>query len=311
MDYPRPFIVEPLQLPHKQTFILLHGRGSSGHKFGPLLLETPFTTANAPISPSQGLTLATAFPQARFVFPSAARRRATIYKRAYTHQWFDNWKLDPPATDREDLQVDGLRETVAYLHGLLRAEIELVPGGAGNVVFGGLSQGCAAALTALLLWEGDKLGAAVGMCGWLPFAESLLEQIEGDAHAGEADSGDSSDPFARDDEHDEHDGVDLDSGAVAGSPAAAVGWLRDELQLDERTVLSVETPVFQQTTVFLGHGVQDDRVSVALGRRASECLAGLKGTVCWNEYAGLGHWFSEDMLRDLVDFILEETGWHS
>lgn len=206
MDFPKPLIIEPLQLPHQQTFILLHGRGSSGHKFGPILLETsiappeplpPTNTRNHQVinrntatlslqtnsdstSPSTGnLTLATAFPNARFVFPTAARRRATIYKRAYTHQWFDNWKLDPPATYREDLQIDGLRETVAYLHEVLREEINLVPGGARNIVFGGLSQGCAAALVSFLLWEGDKLGAAVGMCGWLPFADRMLEQVTG------------------------------------------------------------------------------------------------------------------------------------
>lgn len=334
MDFPKPLIIEPLRLPHQQTFILLHGRGSSGHKFGPVLLETliappgplpPTDTSNHQVinrntaassletnndstSPfTSNLTLATAFPNARFVFPTAARRRATIYKRAYTHQWFDNWKLDPPATYRENLQIDGLRETVAYLHEVLREEINLVPGGAENVVFGGLSQGCAAALVSLLLWEGDKLGAAVGMCGWLPFADRILEQINantGDFAADAEDQMDEAeddfDPFDRDD-----DDYGSARGVAFGTTAAAVSWLRDELQLNKVT-LSDKTPIFQEIPIFLGHGIEDDRVSIILGRKASQCLAELKGRVCWNEYRGLGHWYSGDMLRSLVDFIYKE-----
>src|SRR5436189_5036386 len=160
-DYPPPLTVAPL-LSHKQTFILLHGRGSSASKFGPPLLSTSI--------PQVG-TLANAFPYARFVFPTALKRRATIYKRSITNQWFDNWSLDAP-TVREELQIDGLRETSAYIHELLRQEIKIV-GSAGNVVLGGLSQGCAASLISHLLWDGEPLAAAVGMCGWLPFRTNM------------------------------------------------------------------------------------------------------------------------------------------
>lgn len=201
MDYPDPLIFEPLQLPHRQTFILLHGRGSWAEKFGPELLRTPIQSPHFnkektladdskdnPETQKPIMTLQVAFPHARFVFPTAARRRATIYKRSYTHQWFDNWKLDPPATEREELQIEGLHETTKYLHRLLRTEISIVPGGARNVVFGGLSQGCAASLVALLLWEGEDLRAVVGMCGRLPFAERLMAEIrdESDQHDHEA-----------------------------------------------------------------------------------------------------------------------------
>lgn len=335
MDYPKPLVFEPLRLPHKQTFILLHGRGSSGHKFGPVLLETsfaspplsPITTTSIPsldisdssVSPSPiidsstfdttGVTLATAFPNARFVFPTAARRRATIYKRAYTRQWFDNWLLDPPATDREYLQTEGLRETVTYLHELLRAEIDLIPGGAKNVVFGGLSQGCAASLTALLLWEGDKLGAVIGMCGYLPFAETMLRQFgsgveicNGGADAGNqiSQAEDDFDPFDRD-----AMGNGSDEREVSGPATVAVDWLRDELQVS-KSELSDDLPAFTGIPIFLGHGVQDERVSVLLGRRASQCLTAMNGRVYWHEFEGLGHWYSKDMLRAFIDFICKE-----
>lgn len=79
--------------------------------------------------------------------------------------------------DREELQEPGLRETTAYLHGLLRAEIAVPGGGAADVVLGRLSQGCAAARVALLLWEGKRPGAFVGMCGWLPVAARFGGQL--------------------------------------------------------------------------------------------------------------------------------------
>lgn len=294
MDFPTPLVVEPAQLPHKQTFVLLHGRGSTGDKFGPVLLETPLA--------SHAQTLRTAFPHARFVFPTAARRRATVYRRAYTHQWFNNWKLDPPATDREDLQTDGLRETTAFLHRLLRAEISLVPGGAKNVVFGGLSQGCAASLVATLLWEGDKLAAWVGMCGWLPFAERLMEQ-QIEPSQGTDDDDDDLDPFGsnQDDEGEQE---------LTTPAARAVGWLREELDLPASS--SDQRPPLLEMPLFWSHGAQDDRVSILLGRRGWECVRGMGGRLTTAEYEDLGHWYSPDMLSELTRFLqaqgIEGTG---
>lgn len=318
MDYPDPLVFEPLQLPHEQTFILLHGRGSWAKKFGPELLQTPIqnpsrdlprhhydkeklsAAESASTSKTQKptVTMRTAFPHARFVFPTAARRRATIYKRAYTHQWFDNWKLDQPATEREELQIEGLYETINFLHQLLREEIAIVPGGARNVVLSGLSQGCAASLVALFLWEGEDLGAVVGMCGWLPFAERLMKEIQG----GEDEKHDNEalgfDPFAVDACNDDETGD-----GAKGSPAQrAVTWLREQLDLPALQLPSELLPV-QRIPIFLGHGEQDEKVSIVLGRRASECLSELGASVCLKEYGDLGHWYSSDMLNDLLPFL--------
>lgn len=306
MAYPKPLVIPPQTLPHKHTFILLHGRGSSGEQFGPALLDSPIPlpSSNTTTATPTILSLASAFPHARFVFPTATRRRATIYRRAYTHQWFDNWKLDPPATAREELQVPGLCETTAYLHSLLRTEIAAVPGGAANVVFGGLSQGCAAALVALLLWEGEALGAVVGMCGWLPFAARLNEQLTLDsdqtAATSERDGGvDIFDPFERDDAG---DGADTDP------PIRAVTWLKEEIQVSEVRSLSTRRDL-SNIPVFLGHGVKDDRVGVVLGREAFACLNDLGIDASWREYESLGHWYSGDLLRDMVQFIQSKTKW--
>lgn len=272
-DFPEPLIVGPQELPLKHTFILLHGRGSSGTKFGPDLLAHV-------IIPNGTETLATKFPNARFVFPSAPLSRAHVYNRSLTHQWFNNWKLDPPAQQREELQVPGLQETTKYLHALIEREIELVPGGACNVVLGGLSQGCAAALIAALLWEGDHLGAVVGMCGWLPFAGRMQ-----DAASTEED-----DLFERDHsaESEDQDPFDI-----------AVDWLREELGIPARS----KSDMLKNTPVFLGHGVEDDPVDVWLGRKAASCLKEIGVNVCWKEYQGLAHWYSGDMLKDLVNSL--------
>ncbi|KAK4237905.1 alpha/beta-hydrolase [Achaetomium macrosporum] len=314
-DYPAPLIIPPRALPHKQTFILLHGRGSWAEKFGPHNHPQGQTPGPPPPPPTTTTvqTLAAAFPHARFVFPTAARRRATTYRRAYAHQWFDNWKLDPPATDREELQMPGLRETTAYLHGLLRAEIDAVPGGAANVVLGGLSQGCAAALVALLLWEGPPLATAFGMCGWLPFAARLVEEAVAGGGRGDAKGkGDDDDVEEEDDlfetGEDESAGED---GTEQDPTVTAIRWLRDELELFGEDVHGRRMgSVFQQTPVFLGHGVEDDRVSAILGRNAAACLETLGvRTFHFNEYEGLAHWYSGEMLRDIVKFLKMSTRW--
>lgn len=320
MDYPEPLVFEPLQQPHLQTFILLHGRGSWADKFGPELLRTPIrvpepgptgahgngddppanATKTTPQTKEPTVTLQTAFPHARFVFPTAARRRATLYKRALTHQWFDSWKLDPPAAEREELQVGGLRETTMYLHQLVRAEICLVPGGARDVVLGGLSQGCAASLVALLLWEGEELGAAVGMCGRLPFAGGLMGEVRDKKREEEDCEVLGFDPF----EADSRGGDEAGGGAVDSPAERAVAWLREQLGLPAPRVTPARLPA-QSIPIFLGHGARDGKVSIELGRRAAECLGELGAGVCWKEYDDLGHWYSGDLLKDLVLFLID------
>ena len=297
MAYPPPLVIPPRQLPHKQTFIILHGRGSSADKFGPVLLDSTFELSRT--AAAEHATLATAFPHARFIFPTAARRRAALYRRAYTHQWFDNWELDPPATEREELQAPGLRETVAYLHDLIRTEVAGVPGGAASVVLGGLSQGCAAVLVALMLWEGEPLAAAFGMCGWLPYAVRLREQMLPEATGSLGTKDDAFDPFDR--------GESDDDDSESDPSMRAVDWLREEIQLQRSQALP--EIVLKNIPIFLGHGVDDEKVNVVLGRTASECLRDFGVCVDWKEYMSLGHWYSADMLRDICVWIQSTTMW--
>ncbi|KAI9887466.1 MAG: hypothetical protein M1823_000724 [Watsoniomyces obsoletus] len=200
--YPPPLVIPPLAGPqaHKQTFIVLHGRGSQASDFGPGLLYT-----RIPIPGYESLR--EALPHARFVFPTASIRRATIYKRSPITQWFDNWSLiRGGGLEREELQFEGLKESSRYIQELIEKEAELV-GGRQKVVLGGLSQGCAMALMTLLSWTGkdnfyngqddeensrevseqnergylkreNMVGALFGMCGWLPLSNHLCRDSD-------------------------------------------------------------------------------------------------------------------------------------
>lgn len=286
--YPDPLVV-PATLHHKQTIIILHGRGSNALKFGPPLLSTQLP---------DGRTLQTAFPHAKFIFPTASKRRAQIYKRSIIHQWFDNWSLSTPPK-REELMIDGLRETSQYIHSLLTEAIAEV--GASNVVLGGLSQGCAATLISLLTWEGAPLAGVFGFCGWLPLRQHMVDIADPTTLS------DGEDPFAR----------DSDAGKERDLPAEAVAWLKEELDLASVSSLlaseaaSIPAPAlpFQRTPIFLAHGTDDDRVDIRFGEEASACMTMLGAEGVWREYKGLEHWYSGAMLGDLVDFLREKTGW--
>lgn len=302
--FPPPIIIPPSHRSiHDQTFIILHGRGSTSSQFAPPFLSTLFPNDSA--SSAAESNLQSVFPRAKFIFVSAPRSRATIYKRSLIPQWFDSWHLcgddstlhpsyNPlqSAQPEEWRAIPGLQDTVSYLHSLIRKEADLV-GGTRNIVLGGISQGCAASLAALMLWDGSEgLGGYLGMCGWLPFVEAIKRVVE---EAGK-DKDDEWDPFQRDD--DEFEGGDEETIDIS---ASAVRALRESLELEKGPIY--RPPVFD-TPMFLGHGDQDVKVPITHGREAAECLKAIGfNTVSWNEYQGLGHWFSPQMLTDVVEFL--------
>ncbi len=279
--YPDPLIIPPLQ-DHKQTFIILHGRGSNAIDFAPPLLDT---------SVSESQTFRSSFPHAQFVFATASKRRAQIYHRSIINQWFDNGSLQTP-NERTYLQIEGLRETSTYIHSLLKSAIAQV--GAENVVLGGLSQGCAAALIALMTWDGEEpIAAGFGMCGWLPFRKQMEEIVI---------ASESSDPNGGGD-----DVFEIQGEAVGNDdgPTQAVAFLKEELEMAAE---GLSMPV-QRVPLLLGHGVEDEKVPVELGREAVSCLKRLGVNTEWHEYDGLGHWYSVAMLSDLVNSLRVMTSW--
>jgi predicted esterase len=80
-------------------------------------------------------------------------------------EWFDIYSLADP-TLREELQTEGLQQSVAFVRQLVEDEVGTVGGDAQKVVLGGISQGCATAIRTLM--SSRQLGAFVGFCSWMP-----------------------------------------------------------------------------------------------------------------------------------------------
>ena len=161
------------------------------------------------------------------------------------------------------------------------------------MMLGGLSQGCAATLMSILLWTGEPLGAVFGMCGWLPLRHHM-DDITDPQTSTEGDEN----PFAREEYID----------GKVNLPAEATAWLREELEFPTAPSTSSSTflPILR-ITIFLADRTADEKVSIELGRQARDCLGALGIKVEWREYEDLGHWYSGQMLGDLVEFLMEKT----
>ncbi|KAI1383884.1 phospholipase/carboxylesterase [Hypoxylon trugodes] len=276
-----PYVVEPTTT-HSHTIILLHGISSNGEKFGKELLETG-KTAN-------GRTLLQLLPGARFIFPTAKRRRSSAFKRSVITQWFDIARLPDPEY-RKQTQLKGLAESAAELEPLIRQETLRIP--PQNVIIGGISNGCAMSLSMLLTLD-HPLGGFIGMCGYLPYRTDIDEAIKDDSADIEED-----DPFAPEDaEITPHDpGV------------KALVFERDLLCLTPSLNPSKDNTA-QATPIFLGHGDIDEKKPPELGEAAAATMRTAGYDVTWKLYPGLGHWYKvPDEIDDIVDFIKTKVGW--
>ncbi|KAK7214175.1 hypothetical protein V2G26_021353 [Clonostachys chloroleuca] len=120
-----PYIVEPLSA-HTHSLIVLHGLGSNGKEFGSELLKTGLS--------SDGHSLPQLLPGARFIFPTAKRRRSSAFSRSKLTQWFDIASLDDPSY-RQYTQLEGLEESLHEVLELLSVE-EILNDGPENNPFG-------------------------------------------------------------------------------------------------------------------------------------------------------------------------------
>ncbi|KAB2570461.1 hypothetical protein DBV05_g10875 [Lasiodiplodia theobromae] len=302
--WPEPLIIAPTA-PHTHTLILLHGRGGNAKEFGPFLL---FATPT-----SSELCLPALFPGVKWVFPTAKKRRAALFKRMPISQWFDNWSLEYPE-DRQELQYEGIAETSAFVAGLIAEEVKELRGRAGRVVLGGLSQGCAVGLHVYLNWKGEgelagqALGGFVGMSGWLPFATALDPKSSGK----EEEVGDD-DPFCTSDGEGEEKKVKettADDGRtqLERIQLRAANTARDIASMPPLSGEGDDVPAFPRTPVFLGHGRNDPKVLVELAERARDVLESLGCKVQWRDYDS-GHWYKvPDEIDDIVNFLTEDVG---
>ncbi|EFE44698.1 hypothetical protein TRV_00489 [Trichophyton verrucosum HKI 0517] len=262
MAFPDLHIVEPKGA-HMHTIILLHGRSSDGPEFAEELLDS---------KTSEKKTLTARFPNCRWVFPTSRDRWSSVFQEDLT-AWFDIYSLSN-TSEKQDLQIDGLRETILYILGVMSQEIDLLGGRPEKVVLGGISLGMAAALWVLLCSPGrfkGRIGGFIGMCGWLPFANEIQDL----QHPREM------------------------------IPKFLLDTVRCEEQVQTSTI---DTETMLSTPVFLLHGSDDTWVDVELGRAAHRGLLKLGMKPEWKEYVGAennGHWIKQPGGFDAIVQFLE------
>ncbi|EFQ97331.1 phospholipase/carboxylesterase [Nannizzia gypsea CBS 118893] len=262
MAFPGLHIIEPKSV-HTHTILLLHPRSSNGPEFAEELFSS---------KTSQNKTLTEHFPNYRWVFPTSRDRWCSAFDKDVT-AWFDQYSLSN-TSEKQDLQIDGLKESMLYVLEVLSQEIDLLGGRSEKVVLGGMSLGMATALWSFLCSPGrckGRIGAFIGMCGWLPFASEI------------------------------HD---------LPSPKEMIPkFLLDTIRCEEEARGSiVETKTMLSTPVLLLHGTDDVLVNVELGRGVQRSLLKLGMKVEWKDYVGApkdGHWLKEPEGFDSVVQFLE------
>lgn len=258
MAFPALHIVEPRSA-HTHSAILLHGRASNGADFAEEFFDSPT---------SEKKNLPAHFPGCRWVFPTSRERWSVVFEENMT-AWFDIYSL-VNISEKQDLQVEGLKESTAYLLDLLESEIALLGGRSDKLVLIGMSQGMATALWTLLCSPGrikGKIGGFIGMSGWLPFAGDMQCQ----------------------------------------SPSQSLQDVISTRCGEQIQATDEEVKKMLSTPVLLLHGTDDAWVDIELGRQASAGLAQLGMHAVFKEYTGAdndGHWVKEpEGVDDITGFL--------
>ncbi|CAG8981242.1 hypothetical protein HYALB_00003840 [Hymenoscyphus albidus] len=179
-------IIPPTK-PHTHTIIFLHGREDYGSNLANSLFDSKSSSPTT--SASGSLSLRELFPSVKWVFPTAplrycARRDEEFQKSSFASllegeevisQWFDIWDLQNPG-ERKGLMREGLRESIRQIEGIVEEEAGIV--GSSKVILGGISQGCAAGIYAVLV-TGMRIGGFMGVSGWLPFLRDIQRMPAG------------------------------------------------------------------------------------------------------------------------------------
>lgn len=246
-------IIAPTK-PHTHTIILLHGRGSTAAEFASEIFES---------QASDNCFLTRIFPSYKWVFPCVSVRWAR-YEEEEMHQWFDMESVQKLCHDPEGIQIAGMRESLAFVAEVVEREAAEI-GGLDKVFLGGISQGCATGITALLI-IGQPMAGFIGFCGWCPFADAV-------SRGGQAIRA-----WIRE--------------RLRPSQTA-------ENQIDASSISSA-----LRTPILLQHANDDGVVPIALGQDMRAKLAVLGAGVQWREYGEGGHWINEpEGIDDMVKFV--------
>ena len=106
--------------------------------------------------------------------PGPGQERFSTVFQEEVDEWFDIYSLTDPSK-REELQVEGLRDSINFIQDIIKAEAKLVD--PKRLILPGLSQGCATGVLTLLGSQG-KIGAFIGCIGRMPFAAHIEDLIE-------------------------------------------------------------------------------------------------------------------------------------
>lgn len=155
--------------PHTHTVVFLHGRGDRAPNFARSIRYMTWSN-------SKRQTAVDVLPTFRWVFPDAGQKPcARPGALPSMSQWFDVWD-HLNFKDHEDLQLPGLKESVARIRALIAEEAARLGGRYDKIVLMGISQGGATSVHTLLnlglpeAYSGPKrLGAFVGVATRMPF----------------------------------------------------------------------------------------------------------------------------------------------
>ncbi len=253
---------------HTQTIILLHGRDSIASEFAEEFFES---------QASDNRTLPEMFPTTRWVFPTSKIRNSARFE-APMSQWFDIWSVENHL-EKSEIQIDGLRESVKEIVNLIMTEAALIS--PDRIILGGISQGCATAIHALL-YGGIRLGGFIGLSSWLPFEPEITTTM-----------------------------ADNMAWSMVGNQLHYSCKILDT-PTDQPETTSVHPNLSSnfvlETPVFLSHSQDDDVVPIANGKKLSTTLEKLGMVVSWKQYKDGGHWINEPQgVDDIVSFIRVES----
>ncbi|KAK0623695.1 Alpha/Beta hydrolase protein [Immersiella caudata] len=151
---------------HTHTVIFLHGRGDTASAFAASIAIT---------TDSQNCALPELFPSIRWVFPESERRPLARFPKEQMNQWFDTWDIQN-LSEREELQLPGLRESVDSIRAIVESEAALVDGGHTRIILAGISQGGAVAAHTIINLDIPRLGGLMTFCSRFPYPERSIEE---------------------------------------------------------------------------------------------------------------------------------------
>ncbi|GAD98108.1 conserved hypothetical protein [Paecilomyces variotii No. 5] len=275
--FPPRHVYFPAGSLHDCTVILLHGRGSNGPEFASELGES-LTSAEK--------TLFEHFPSCRWVFPSARSRWSKEFEEDLS-EWFDIPSLEDPNREPER-QLAGLKESVEYVLRIVDEEVARLHGDSSRVILGGVSQGMAVGLIAMLCAE-RRLGGFVGAMGWIPLRDKVVALVD------RGEKGQALEFYRW--------ALGLSATQLQKTTASAL----ENMATTQRPTEGMAKDLSLETPVFLSHGEDDEWVDVSLGKAAHDLLMELGSPVSWKTYTnpdGDGHWLKEpEQFDDIVDFI--------